>query len=341
MSEEVSDRPTTINEQPDAVDGTVAAEATDATATEEKADTDTETDSGDGRLVGACCAGVGHPATLLTLVGVAAFTIVFGRLGVTHYRNFGLVVVRHGHLRPGVLAGVARRAVVRHVAASSSGRSRQPRRRASAPFYWLGAGPSFLYVAQAFALGLGAASGVLIARYCSEPVGRPRLRRRVPLYAPIEWITGPISTRPSSSRRSCSCGTSPDGGRGAGTSSRSSRTVDSRGHGAGCVRAGRRAARLVLAQRRPSGSLRGLATIGSVWSVRRLHELVIPTSTTDASPSTRVFSTATTAAASPRSPPTWPSSGPGRSDATQPDRLRFYRDLCCPSAPPSPGRSSC
>ena len=86
MSREVSAGPTTTNEEPVAVDKAVVETPVDKTST--GADSDIETDSSAGGW-SSRLRGVSHPATLLTLAGVAAFTIVFGRLGVTHYQNFG------------------------------------------------------------------------------------------------------------------------------------------------------------------------------------------------------------------------------------------------------------
>jgi hypothetical protein len=87
MNGEVSDRPTTSEEQPVAVDETIAA-PTDEAATEEEADAEGATDpTMDARP--NMLRRIVHPATLLTLAGVVAFTIVFGRLGVIHHRNLG------------------------------------------------------------------------------------------------------------------------------------------------------------------------------------------------------------------------------------------------------------
>src|SRR5215207_9878443 len=88
MTGEASDRPTAIDEQQVAADERIAAPRADEAATEDAADTD-ETDSEDGRW--STMLRRVHPATLLTLAGVVAFTIVFGRLGVIHHRNFGSV----------------------------------------------------------------------------------------------------------------------------------------------------------------------------------------------------------------------------------------------------------
>ena len=59
-----------------------------------------------------------------------------------------------------------------------------------APFYWLGAGPAFLYIVQAFVLGLGALPVYLIAR---DRFGRPWVGLTFAvaylMYAPIQWIT--------------------------------------------------------------------------------------------------------------------------------------------------------
>ena len=58
------------------------------------------------------------------------------------------------------------------------------------PFYWLGAGPSFLYVVQACALALGAVPVYLIARDRLEQPWMGLLFAVVYLmYAPVQWIS--------------------------------------------------------------------------------------------------------------------------------------------------------
>ena len=58
------------------------------------------------------------------------------------------------------------------------------------PFYWLGAGPSFLYAVQACALALGAVPVYLIARdRFSNPWMGLCLAVVYLLYAPVQWIS--------------------------------------------------------------------------------------------------------------------------------------------------------
>ncbi|MGH2475109.1 MAG: DUF2079 domain-containing protein, partial [Candidatus Limnocylindrales bacterium] len=59
-----------------------------------------------------------------------------------------------------------------------------------APFYWLGAGPSFLYVAQAFVIGLGALPVYLIARdRFSRPWVGLAFAAAYLMYAPVQWLS--------------------------------------------------------------------------------------------------------------------------------------------------------
>jgi uncharacterized membrane protein len=188
MSREVSDRRTTADEERVAVDETSVDAPTDKEST--AADGDIETDSADGRWWSKLRRAP-HPATLLTLAGVAAFTIVFGRLGVTHYQNFASWSFDMGIYDQGfwlVSRGGQSFDTVRGL--EFWGHHVNLVAVLFAPFYWLGAGPSFLYVAQAFALGLGALPVYLIAR---DRFGRPwvgvAFAAAYLMYAPIQWIT--------------------------------------------------------------------------------------------------------------------------------------------------------
>ena len=180
MSGDVPDRPTSIDEQPVAVD---------EAATEEEAD-DNETGSDDGHWWRKLPEIV-HPATLLTLAGVVAFTIVFGRLGVIHYRNFASWSFDMGIYDQGfwlVSRGGESFVTVRGL--EFWGHHVNLVAFLFAPFYWLGAGPSFLYVAQAFVLGLGALPVYLIARdRFSNPWVGLAFAAAFLLYAPIQWIS--------------------------------------------------------------------------------------------------------------------------------------------------------
>jgi uncharacterized membrane protein len=188
MSREVSAGSSTTNEEPVAVDKAVVETPADKTSTGAEGDIETDSSAGgwSSRL-----RGLAHPATLLTLAGIAAFTIVFGRLGVTQYRNFGSWSFDMGIYDQGfwlVSRGGESFVTVRGL--EFWGHHVNLVALLFAPFYWLGAGPSFLYVAQAFALGLGALPVYLIARDRFErPWVGVAFAAAYLLYAPIEWIT--------------------------------------------------------------------------------------------------------------------------------------------------------
>jgi uncharacterized membrane protein len=186
MSEEASDQPTSIDEQLVVVDETVAAPTDDA-ATEEEADAEDETDSNNGRWSSS----IVHPAMLLTLAGVVAFTIVFGRLGVIHHQNFGSFSYDMGIYDQGFwLVSRGGQSFVTVRGLEFWGHHVNLVVVLFAPFYWLGAGPSFLYVAQAFALGLGALPVYLIARdRFSRPWVGLAFAAAYLMYAPIQWIS--------------------------------------------------------------------------------------------------------------------------------------------------------
>jgi uncharacterized membrane protein len=184
MSREVSDRRTTTKDEPVALAETIVEAPTD------EASTGVETDSADGRWW-ARLRGLADPATLLTLAGVAAFTIVFGRLGVTHYQNFGSWSFDMGIYDQGFwLVSRGGQSFVTVRGLEFWGHHVNLVAVLFAPFYWLGAGPSFLYVAQAFALGLGALPVYLIAR---DRFGNPwvgvAFAAAYLMYAPIQWLT--------------------------------------------------------------------------------------------------------------------------------------------------------
>jgi uncharacterized membrane protein len=190
MSEEVSDRPTTTDEQPAAVDEAIITAPTDEAAIEEKADAEDETDS-HGGCWSSRLRGIVHPATLLTLAGVVAFTIVFGRLGVIHHRNFASWSYDMGIYDQGFwLVSRGGQSFVTVRGLEFWGHHVNLVAVLFAPFYRLGAGPSFLYVAQAFALGLGALPVYLIAR---DRFGRPwvglAFAAAYLMYAPVQWIS--------------------------------------------------------------------------------------------------------------------------------------------------------
>ena len=105
-----------------------------------------------------------HPALQLTVFGVAAFTVVFGKLAIRHHSSFGTWSFDMGIYDQGywLLSRGAQFDTVRGL--KFFGQHTNFVAYFYAPFYWLGAGPGFLYVSQALALGLGAIPVYLIAR---------------------------------------------------------------------------------------------------------------------------------------------------------------------------------
>ncbi len=132
-----------------------------------------------------------HVAAWLTLVGIVVFTVVFGRLGVIHHNNFGSWAYDLGIYDQGFwLVSRGGQSFVTVRGLEFWGHHINVVALLFAPFYWLGAGPSFLYVAQAFILGLGALPVYLIARDRFE---RPWIGLTFAvaylMYAPVQWIT--------------------------------------------------------------------------------------------------------------------------------------------------------
>lgn len=130
-----------------------------------------------------------HPAAWLTWTGALIFAIVFGRLGVQHHRNFGTWAFDMGIYDQGFWLVSRGKSFVTVRGIDFWGHHVNLIAYAFAPFYWFGAGPSFLYVAQATALGAGAIPTYLIARdrTRNEWVGLAFAVTYL-LYAPIQWI---------------------------------------------------------------------------------------------------------------------------------------------------------
>ena len=120
-----------------------------------------------------------------------AWVVLFGRLAVQNHRNFGTWSYDMGIYDQGfwlVSQGGSTFMTVRGL--DFWGHHLNLIAFAFTPFYWLGAGPSFLYAAQAVALGLGAVPTYLIARDRFERPWIGLLFAFVYLmYAPIQWIS--------------------------------------------------------------------------------------------------------------------------------------------------------
>ena len=132
-----------------------------------------------------------HPAAWFTAAGALLFAMVFGRLGVQHHDNFGTWSYDMGIYDQGfwlVSRGGQSFMTVRGM--EFWGHHLNVIVLVFVPFYWLGAGPSFLYVAQAVGLAAAAFPIYLIAR---DRFARPWIGLLFAvvylMYAPIQWIS--------------------------------------------------------------------------------------------------------------------------------------------------------
>jgi uncharacterized membrane protein len=131
-----------------------------------------------------------HPAAWLTGLGAVIFTIVFGRLGVQHHRNFGTWAFDMGIYDQSFWLVSRGKSWVTVRGIDFWGHHINLIAIAFAPFYWLGAGPSFLYLAQAGALGAGAIPTYLLARdRMKNPWVGLVFAFVYLMYAPIQWIS--------------------------------------------------------------------------------------------------------------------------------------------------------
>ncbi len=130
-----------------------------------------------------------HPAAWLVFTGAVIFTLVFARLGIQRHRNFGTWAFDLGIYDQGFWLVSRGQSFVTVRGIDFWGHHVNLIAYAFAPFYWLGAGPSFLIAVQAAALGAGAIPTYLIARdrIGDEWVGLAFAIVYL-LYAPIQWI---------------------------------------------------------------------------------------------------------------------------------------------------------
>ena len=132
-----------------------------------------------------------HPAFMLTYAAGAVFAVVFGRLGVQHHRNFGTWSYDMGIYDQAYwLVSRFSSTFITVRGLEFWGHHINIVAYLYVPFYWLGAGPAFLYVSQAVILGLGAIPTFLIARdRFGSPWAGLACGVAFLMYAPVQWIS--------------------------------------------------------------------------------------------------------------------------------------------------------
>lgn len=130
-----------------------------------------------------------HPAAWLTVTGAVIFTIVFARLGVQRHNTFGTWAFDLGIYDQGFWLVSRGKSFITVRGIDFWGHHVNLIAVAFAPFYWFGAGPAFLITVQAAALGAGAVPTYLLAR---DRLASPWVGFAFALvylmYAPIQWI---------------------------------------------------------------------------------------------------------------------------------------------------------
>ncbi len=130
-----------------------------------------------------------HPAAWVVFTGVAIFTLVFARLGVRRHDTFGTWAFDLGIYDQGFWLVSRGKSFITVRGIDFWGHHINLIALAFAPFYWLGAGPSFLITVQAAALGAGAIPTYLLAR---DRIGNEWTGLVFAvvylLYAPVQWI---------------------------------------------------------------------------------------------------------------------------------------------------------
>ena len=131
-----------------------------------------------------------HTAAGLSLLAAAVFAFLFGRLGIQNHRNFGTWAFDMGIYDQGFwLVSQGGQSFVTVRGLEFWGHHVNLVALLFVPFYWLGAGPSFLYVVQATVMGLGAIPTYLLARDRFRSPWMGLLFASVFLmYAPVQWI---------------------------------------------------------------------------------------------------------------------------------------------------------
>jgi uncharacterized membrane protein len=140
-----------------------------------------------------------HPAAWITAFMVGVFAIVFGSLGVQNHRNFGTWSYDMAIYDQAFWLVSRGESFITVRGMNVWGHHVNLVALLFVPFYWLGAGPSFLYAVQAVVLGLGGWPVYLIARDLFSG-GRHGSSRWAPwigavfafvflMYAPVQWIS--------------------------------------------------------------------------------------------------------------------------------------------------------
>lgn len=134
--------------------------------------------------------GTAHPAAWLTLLAAFFFAYTFGSLGVQNHRNFGTWSYDMGIYDQAIWLLSRGHSFISVRGMNVWGHHFNPILLLFVPFYWLGAGPEFLYVVQACALALAAVPIYLIAR---DRFRRPWMGLLFAvvylMYAPVQWIS--------------------------------------------------------------------------------------------------------------------------------------------------------
>lgn len=132
-----------------------------------------------------------HPAAWLTLLAAIGYAIIFGRLAASHHNNFGTWAWDLGIYDQGfwlVSRGGQTFMTVRGL--DIWGHHINLIAYLIAPFYWLGAGATFLCVMQATVIGFGAVPVYLLAR---DRFGQHWMGFLLALvylmYSPIQWLS--------------------------------------------------------------------------------------------------------------------------------------------------------
>ncbi|HUC33321.1 MAG TPA: DUF2079 domain-containing protein, partial [Ilumatobacteraceae bacterium] len=131
-----------------------------------------------------------HPAAWITALCITIFACVFGSLAAQNQRNFGTWAYDMSIYDQGFWLVSHGSSWMTSRGLDFWGHHVNPIALVFAPAYWLGAGPTFLYVVQAIVLALGAWPVYLIARDAIKTPWMGLVFAVVYLmYAPVQWIS--------------------------------------------------------------------------------------------------------------------------------------------------------